>query len=258
MSSTPPQIDPPDQPPRIAPPWGIIGVLAGVAALFAVMLGALMLSALWIHYKAGFSADEEALRLAAEQIQSNPVALFIFVAVQFGAFIAIPLLIAARSRGGLSALGLRTLSRRAVLECAGGALCLLSVSLAYGPVLRWMAPEYAEQFTEEVKRQTEQLQSLGMPFFLLVAIVVAPIAEELFFRSLVFGGLRSTLSFHAASISAALFFGLIHFMPASLPPLVMVGLVCAWFYERHRSILSAILVHAFFNGMTIVLGLAAS
>ena len=77
----------------------------------------------------------------------------------------------------------------------------------------------------------------AIPVVLLIA-VAAPIAEEIFFRGMLFGGLRRRLSTFAAAAISALVFGGLHAATGvtAVPPLIVFGFVLALLYERTGSL----------------------
>jgi membrane protease YdiL (CAAX protease family) len=87
----------------------------------------------------------------------------------------------------------------------------------------------------------------------LLIIVAAPVAEEIFFRGFLFGGLRRGLPFLAAALVSAVIFGAFHYTgPHSLtvlPQLAFLGLVLAWIYERSGSIYPTIALHVLNNAL---------
>jgi len=90
----------------------------------------------------------------------------------------------------------------------------------------------------------------------LAIVVIAPIAEELFFRGIVFNAwLRETGRVPAYVGSAALF-ALIHLSLASLLPIFLLGLALAWVYERTGTLLAPIVMHATVNGISVAAALA--
>ena len=96
--------------------------------------------------------------------------------------------------------------------------------------------------------------------FALLALAIgllAPFAEELFFRGLVFGWLRRWGFWFAALVSAGLF-GLAHGVNVVLPASFALGLLNAIAYERSGSIWPAIVSHATFNGTSLLALLALS
>jgi uncharacterized protein len=87
----------------------------------------------------------------------------------------------------------------------------------------------------------------------LLIVVAAPVAEEIFFRGFLFGGLRRGLPFVAAALVSAVIFGAFHYTgPHSLtvlPQLAFLGLVLAWIYERSGSIYPTIALHVLNNAL---------
>ncbi len=87
----------------------------------------------------------------------------------------------------------------------------------------------------------------------LMIVVVAPIAEEVFFRGMLFAGLRTKFSLWPAAILSGIAFGIPHVTsgPTAAIPLSIFGVALAWIYERTRSIWPCILVHVVNNGIAI-------
>ena len=102
---------------------------------------------------------------------------------------------------------------------------------------------------------TPVLSRLSNPWPLFVAVVlVAPVAEETFFRGFVFGGLRSRYDWHlAAAISAALF-AAAHLEITFFIPAFILGYLFAYLYQRSGSIWPGMILHALVNAfaMTVV------
>lgn len=82
-------------------------------------------------------------------------------------------------------------------------------------------------------------------------MIVAPIAEEAFFRGVVFNAWYREGGRRAAYIGSSLLFGVIHLNLVAFVPIVLLGLILAWVYERTRNILAPIAVHAVFNGINV-------
>ena len=96
------------------------------------------------------------------------------------------------------------------------------------------------------------------PWLLVIPIVViAPIAEEVFFRGVVFNALRREATRRWAYLGSALLFSVIHLSPVTLVPIFLLGLVLARVYERTGSLLAPIVLHATFNGLSVALALLA-
>ena len=88
-----------------------------------------------------------------------------------------------------------------------------------------------------------------------VIAVVAPISEEIFFRGMLFGGLRRRLPTIAAAAISAAVFGALHAPtgPTAVPPLIAFGFVLALLYERSGSLGPAIVLHAINNSLALAL-----
>lgn len=86
----------------------------------------------------------------------------------------------------------------------------------------------------------------------VLAVIAAPVSEELFFRGFVFSGLARRGFWFAAAISS-LAFTVVHFDPGSLIPFFWVGVLLSWLYWSRGSLWDAIIFHALFNFTSIAL-----
>jgi len=90
------------------------------------------------------------------------------------------------------------------------------------------------------------------------SVVAAPIAEEIFFRGLLYGGLRNRLPVVPAALIVAVVFGLGHTQYPLLvrPEMAIFGFVACLLYERTRSLLPSMGMHSLHNALavTIILG----
>jgi membrane protease YdiL (CAAX protease family) len=89
-------------------------------------------------------------------------------------------------------------------------------------------------------------------FALAVAtIVVAPVAEEIFFRAFFYRALRTRLRVWSAALIDGLVFGSLHFQGADtaviLPVIALFGVGQCLVYERTGSLFAVIAIHAAFN-----------
>jgi membrane protease YdiL (CAAX protease family) len=79
--------------------------------------------------------------------------------------------------------------------------------------------------------------------------VVAPMAEEFFFRGFLFGALRGYLKLWPAALITGLVFGLIHFKPEFLAPLAVLGVALCLLYAQTGSLLPCIALHSLNNSL---------
>ncbi len=81
----------------------------------------------------------------------------------------------------------------------------------------------------------------------ILAVVVAPLAEETLFRGVILRGLLGRWKPWAAIALSAALFALMHFNPAQTPIALGLGLVLGWVYYRTRSLGLCMLGHALNN-----------
>ena len=86
----------------------------------------------------------------------------------------------------------------------------------------------------------------------IVVAAVAPIVEELTYRGLGLAVTRDRWGMWPAIVITALAFGLAHGLLVALPVLTIFGVVLALVRERTRSLYPAVLLHAIFNGMALL------
>lgn len=94
---------------------------------------------------------------------------------------------------------------------------------------------------------SEVIYSSGIVLLLLTTCICAPLVEELLFRGLVFKRLRGIMSATPAMIISSLLFGIIHGNIVQFIYATLVGFVCAYVYEKFKTISAPILVHASAN-----------
>ena len=91
---------------------------------------------------------------------------------------------------------------------------------------------------------------------LLLAVVAGPIAEELFFRGLLYGWLRVRIGVWRALWGTAFLFAFLHTDPVAFLPILGLGLLFGWVYEKTGSLAASMAVHIFHNaGMLYVASL---
>lgn len=95
--------------------------------------------------------------------------------------------------------------------------------------------------------------SLEVSLMALNAVVLAPLWEELIFRGLFFGLLRSRWGTLAALVFSSVVFAGYHFSLTAFLPLFFVSMAFGYVYSRTRSIYYSILSHALFNGMNLLI-----
>ncbi len=93
-----------------------------------------------------------------------------------------------------------------------------------------------------------------------VALVAAPIAEEFFFRGVLFRSIRDRHGFWPGALASSVLFGLVHYVAAPWADavflqavMVFTGIGLCLIYEWRKSLLSNVVAHIAFNSIGIVL-----
>jgi membrane protease YdiL (CAAX protease family) len=86
----------------------------------------------------------------------------------------------------------------------------------------------------------------GRTTLLLLAVVAAPLVEEVLFRGLLLGGLVRTVRPALAIVWSAALFTAMHPV-VSWPPVFVLGVMTAWLRLRANFLPAAVLMHAIYN-----------
>jgi membrane protease YdiL (CAAX protease family) len=89
----------------------------------------------------------------------------------------------------------------------------------------------------------------------LIAVVAAPLTEELVFRGCLYGVARQRLGRLTTILGTSLVFALIHAHVATIPALFVLAVGLALLYEATGSLWAPILAHAAFNGLNVLASL---
>jgi membrane protease YdiL (CAAX protease family) len=97
----------------------------------------------------------------------------------------------------------------------------------------------------------------GAISMLLLAGILAPFGEELFFRAVIYRWLRDQWGIWPAILASSLVFGIVHVDPAVGAAAAVLGVILAWIYERSDSLWAPVLIHVLNNAVKIVVLYAA-
>ncbi len=86
----------------------------------------------------------------------------------------------------------------------------------------------------------------------LAIVAVAPIAEELFFRGFMLGGLVAAVGDLRAMVVSSALFAAMHASIGTFIPLFAAGMLLAWLYLRTRSIWPPIAAHSTQNALAML------
>ncbi len=92
----------------------------------------------------------------------------------------------------------------------------------------------------------------GLVLFAVVAVVMAPLCEEIFFRGFVFKGFATSWGWLTGAVVSGTLFSLAHLQLTLFLPLFTLGFGLAWVYHRTGSLWTSIALHATFNGVAVL------
>ncbi len=201
---------------------------------------------------APFGADAAALLMgegeltflgAAVLLIATQVALLLvswFLVFRPGALAALPSL-PGRDPGGAIRAGI-----------GWGLLAWLGATIASAGVV-WLL----ERIGVEAEPQAAEraIQILDPWLVVLAVVILAPIAEEVFFRGVVFNAWLREHGRRWAIIGSSALFALIHASVVAVVPIFLLGLALAWVYQRTGNLLAPIAMHATVNGISVALAL---
>ena len=204
-----------------------------------------------LNYLGRYASDDTPEDVAYQWVSS------VAIVVQFGLMLGILLLITI----GLPKRELFALKRPASWKRALGlaVLCLVLIyvfSLAYTGVLSLLGDFDATEEQGLVPDEWDSSRAAPFIAFFLAVTLLAPFVEELTYRGLGFS-LFSPYGIVLAIVATGLLFGLAHGLLIGLPVLTFFGIVVAWLRAKTGSVYPGILLHAVFNGIALLVSVAA-
>ncbi|MGO8992608.1 MAG: type II CAAX prenyl endopeptidase Rce1 family protein [Polyangiaceae bacterium] len=148
-------------------------------------------------------------------------------------------------------LGVRDVSVLAVtLAAAVGALLYPGLSMIDDAVTkRFPVPAEESDLVEKLMSVTSLRERLVL--FASIVLVI-PLCEELFFRGVLFRGLRRGRPEGLAVLGVAALYGFSHGDIRSLPTSLVIGLVTAWLRGRSGSLVPSVFAHVAFYAVPLV------
>jgi hypothetical protein len=217
----------------------VVGASLGFALLVALGTGAVM---------GGFDPVR-----AKSLAKSETFALTVLGLSTLGMFAWSYLIIVMRRRMTWRQFGFRPIRRRTILAAFGVGLLAMPVMALTGAAVQHLLGRPLES------PQLKLLAPDGFSWTIVVGMILiggilAPLAEEVIFRGLLYGWLRRFMGLLPATFLSAAIFGLVHGMLPVIAAAFVVGLVLAYIYERTGSLWAPTIVHATQNcvAMTIM------
>ena len=124
-------------------------------------------------------------------------------------------------------------------------LLLLVQAMIYGVAGGDMQPQEVVRFLQEAEGPRDKLAVIVM------AVVVAPVAEEVIFRGYLYPVVKRYAGAFVSIAVTSLLFAVLHGHAASVPALFTLALCLALAYEKTGSLLVPMIMHAVFNAVSI-------
>lgn len=225
--------------------WEILAVAAAsigfaVAASFATGMAM------------GGTDPERAKALA----KSETFALTVLGLATLGMFVSTYLIIVRRRRIGWRDIGFRPIRTRVAFMAFGlGLLAVPLMAVTGAAIQRIMGKPFSSP-------QLKFLAPDGFSWTIVVGMVLiggllAPLAEEIIFRGLIYRWLRRFWPVLPATFVSAAVFGVVHGLPPVIAAAFVVGLLLAVVYERTGSLWAPTIVHATQNCVAMAIMFAS-
>ncbi len=224
----------------LPPPWSLRAGLATLVrggALAALVLLTLLVGSQWL-------AEQPLLAEALDQpLMYLPLLLLVWRG-----------LLAPGGLGFVAAFGLwprpggwRACAQATLALAAAGLIIDLGLGLLGAPL--GLTSHWAEWFDADLAWGPP----VAVAVTLLGSILFAPVFEELIFRGLLYGTLRTRLAWPLAALTSGLVFALAHgYGVTGFLSVFLSGVLWAWVYERTGSLLPSILAHAVNNAAVAI------
>ncbi|MEC8332735.1 MAG: type II CAAX endopeptidase family protein [Verrucomicrobiota bacterium] len=94
---------------------------------------------------------------------------------------------------------------------------------------------------------------MAMLLLVILAVIMAPVVEEIIFRGCIYRFLKSQTSLLVAQIISGCIFSIMHANLLSFVPLIFVGILLARIYEKTGSLNASMWFHALFNAFSLLM-----
>ncbi|MGH8900738.1 MAG: lysostaphin resistance A-like protein [Egibacteraceae bacterium] len=174
--------------------------------------------------------------------------------------VATLLWVRARSKDGIRRLvGLERPSvRAAIAGLVYGVLGTLVLTFAIGFLLQALVHAFGSQVPPVQRSLRELTTGPAAPLASLVIVAIAPLAEELFFRGMLFQAFERWFGTWLSAVASAGVFAIQHAEPDLLASVIVVvpvflfGVYLALIFRRCGTIITPIIAHMLFNGFGVL------
>ena len=96
-------------------------------------------------------------------------------------------------------------------------------------------------------------RSLSSNILLVVVALIAPFSEEIFFRGFLYSAFKKSWGVNAGLFLSSFLFALVHLEIYSFIPLMIIGWILAYMFEKTKSLIPAIFLHGAYNLILILI-----
>lgn len=96
-------------------------------------------------------------------------------------------------------------------------------------------------------------RSLSSNILLVVVTLIAPFSEEVFFRGFLYSAFKKSWGVNAGLFLSSLLFAAVHLELYSFIPLMIIGWILAYMFEKTKSLIPAIFLHGVYNLILILI-----
>jgi membrane protease YdiL (CAAX protease family) len=193
----------------------------------------------------------------------DPKTVYIGVIVDVAWFASIVMWLALRHPGWREELGFtfdRPPLRSAGFGFLAGLVLYPAIAFVVGLPLTILFSALSGEEATTPDQLPQHLTGATAVVSVILAVLIAPVVEETFFRGILFRSIRDRHGFWPGALISGVVFGLVHFVPSPWQDAVLLqsimfftGVALAWIYERRGTILADIAAHMAFNLIGIAL-----
>ena len=145
-------------------------------------------------------------------------------------------------------------------QAVGAALLGVGTQLLVLPIVYWFVGFFVSDDPGDTARTlVDRADSpIGVGLLVLSVVVMAPLAEEWFYRGMLLSSLVRRIGPVGGAVASSAVFALIHLEPILFPGLFVFALFLAWLTVRTGRVGVAVVAHLAFNATTVVQLLATS
>ncbi len=219
----------------------------GVGAAVACFFGAQILAGVWLGVMVAALFSDGLPALADRPLWALPV---LSVGLWAGYLLGPGLINRLTRSGPMVDFDLRV-DRNQFLVAAGLGIVVQLVIL---PALYWLIGFFVADDPGDTARALVDRADdpLGVGLLVLSVVIMAPLAEEWFYRGMLLSALARRMGPVAAAVASSVVFAVIHLEPILFPGLFVFALVLAWLTIRTGRVGVAIVAHLAFNATTVV------